>query len=389
MSTKIPCQWVGRCLLTGLVTAALASRCVLAQDSQGPVNSIYNFMFGAPAATAGTSSAAADRPASSLASDLSRPDPYSLSRNPVVLVSDQVASPPNQPAAPPEQQTPPPDQQKLGQAPEDYSHQFLRQESVLLKPGEWQLDVGINYTLFDHNYTNVAITQSGGQTITTAVDSRLTSRLLLVPLDSATASSTACRPSWTCLSAGPTCGEFVFRFRRASATGWASATSPRESRGWFTRAAVTADDPDVIATFALHRADGRRQSAARHPWCRPTPCWAKGSGSGSWNVLFIHTLDPLIVFYGFGSRHGVRRGMPTDSTSGPATNTSTAAASALPSTSGYLERGRDRLLHHRARTGRAADRRAWPWSRSRCGSGGHDCTAPLQAVFATPSWKSA
>ena len=49
------------------------------------------------------------------------------------------------------------DQEKFGVAPEDNSREFLRQESVLLKPCQWQFDIGLNYTIFDHRFTDIVV----------------------------------------------------------------------------------------------------------------------------------------------------------------------------------------------------------------------------------------
>ena len=50
---------------------------------------------------------------------------------------------------------------------------------ILLKPGDWQLDTGLNYTVFDHYFTGL---QQGPNNTITPVDERLRRRLLLMPL---------------------------------------------------------------------------------------------------------------------------------------------------------------------------------------------------------------
>ena len=66
--------------------------------------------------------------------------------------------------------------QKFGEAPEDHSLEFLRDQSIMLKEGQWQFDVGLNYTIPDHNFTQFAY--SGGTAISN-----------LFPLDSRDAAS--------------------------------------------------------------------------------------------------------------------------------------------------------------------------------------------------------
>ena len=71
------------------------------------------------------------------------------------------------------------DQGKIGQAPVDNTMQFLREQSILLKCGEWQFDIGLNYSLISQHYTQLASSISGP----VALDIQDRRRLLLMPLD--------------------------------------------------------------------------------------------------------------------------------------------------------------------------------------------------------------
>ncbi len=209
------------------------------------------------------------------------------------------------PVAPSSQPNIPTEQQKLGEAPEDYSHQFLRQESVLLRPGDWQLDIGINYTVFDHNYTNLAVGGSGGSSSVVPVDSRFTSRLLLMPLD---------------FRYG-----FLDRLQLFANVpfGWSNTENAFFGFDEFSNKGGIGDvtgglsylvckgrghsyQPDVIATLACTAptADVSPLQGILEP---PNTLLGQGFWFGSWNVLFVHTIDPVIIFYGFGSRHALMR----------------------------------------------------------------------------------
>ena len=63
-------------------------------------------------------------------------------------------------------------------------------------------------------------------------------------------------------------------------------------------------DPDVIATFSITSptADVNPLQGILEP---PGTLLGTGFWYGYWNVLFVHTVDPVILFYGFGSRHGL------------------------------------------------------------------------------------
>ncbi len=60
--------------------------------------------------------------------------------------------------------------------------------------------------------------------------------------------------------------------------------------------------PDVLATFGLTAPTGRTNGFVS---LIETPGTTLGQGfwAGFWNVLAVHTYDPVIVFYGVGSRH--------------------------------------------------------------------------------------
>ena len=60
--------------------------------------------------------------------------------------------------------------------------------------------------------------------------------------------------------------------------------------------------PDVLATFGFTAPTGRTNGFVG---IVETPGTTLGQGfwAGYWNVLAIHTYDPVVVFYGVGSRH--------------------------------------------------------------------------------------
>jgi hypothetical protein len=71
--------------------------------------------------------------------------------------------------------------EKLGTAPEDRTLEFLRTETVLLKPGESQCDVGVNY-LFSDNDFPILLTDGMGNIIGVS-DVRFLVRELTVPIE--------------------------------------------------------------------------------------------------------------------------------------------------------------------------------------------------------------
>jgi hypothetical protein len=219
--------------------------------------------------------------------------------------------PPNQPAAPnllpppnqpaPAPQTPPPADQKFGEKPQDYSQEFLRQESVLLKPGQWQFDLGFSYLTFFHDYTNLAL---AGNSIV-PVDSRLTRRLLLTQFD-ARYGLNDCWQAFVDVPFGWSNTEYSYAgsddFINAGGIGDVNA-----GVNWLVhKSCGQSCDPDIIATFGVTAptANVNPLQGIIEP---PNTALGQGFWFGYWNVTFIHTIDPLILFYGFGSRHGLPR----------------------------------------------------------------------------------
>src|SRR3972149_5736182 len=60
--------------------------------------------------------------------------------------------------------------------------------------------------------------------------------------------------------------------------------------------------PDIVATFGLTAPTGKG-NALLGILETPETTLGQGFWAAYWNVLFIHQYDPVILFYGFGSRH--------------------------------------------------------------------------------------
>jgi hypothetical protein len=187
-----------------------------------------------------------------------------------------------------------PSDQKLGEAPPDHHLEFLREQTVLLKPCEWQLDVGLTYLHADSTFTDIVPPNQ-------LVEAHIRQRLLYVPL-------------------GVRYGlcDRVQLFANAP-LGWANSEVSEPGAAVFfnnggigdTNAGATIQFqksdgrsccPDVLATFGMTAPTGRTNGFVS---ILETPGTTLGQGfwAGYWNVLVIHTYDPVVVFYGVGSRH--------------------------------------------------------------------------------------
>ncbi len=209
--------------------------------------------------------------------------------------------------APPQQTRPaadakstPPDQ-KFGEQPPDRSHEFLRKQDVLLHCGEWQFDVGFQYLIFSHDFTQLS--QVGN--LISAVDSRETRRLMIAPFDARYGIS----DSLQAFADVP----FGWSNTEISYPGFDDFTNQggigdmTVGLNWLVHKSCGCScDPDVVATFSFTAptANVNPLQGILEP---PNTLLGTGFLYGYWNVLFIHTVDPVILFYGFGSRHGFSR----------------------------------------------------------------------------------
>jgi hypothetical protein len=327
MDDKYGLQLSWRRVLIGCVVAALAVQCVEAQEMAWPASSFFQVvsdpstsqLSGLPAAsqlsglpggqqlswpTGSFFQVAYNEP---FPPDGSIPAPLiplpAITPNqtsPATSNPSVIPTPPATPAPAPSQ-NPPPADQKFGEKPQDYSQEFLRQESVLLKPGQWQFDLGLSYLNFFHDYTNLG--SAAGNIV--PVDSRITRRLLLAQLDARYGIDNDWQ-AFVNVPFGWSNTEYSFAgfddFVNAGGIG-----DINFGANWLVhKSCGQSCDPDIIATFGV-TAPTANVSPLQGIIEPPNSALGQGFWFGYWNVTFIHTIDPLILFYGFGSRHGLPR----------------------------------------------------------------------------------
>ena len=180
---------------------------------------------------------------------------------------------------------------------------FLRSQSVLLDPGERQIDVGMEYAVVDGFVFNVGADASppAGDNVTLTFRAR--QRLLLCPL------------TWRYgLS------ENVQVFQNIP-FGWSnsefalSGTAPPAFDEWSNRAGIgdvntgatmlvwdgCGDGPTVLATFAFTAPTGDADFFVAG--AVPNSRLGEGFWAVSSQLLVTQTLDPCVLFYGIGYRH--------------------------------------------------------------------------------------
>lgn len=178
----------------------------------------------------------------------------------------------------------------FGEEPEDYSRYFLRRQTVLLRPGDWRFDIGLTYAFAEDEFPLVV-----GPTV---VRAKQRQRLLLVPLE---------------LRYGLTRGVQLFvnvpfgwsntEFSFVGLDEFASSGGIGDVSAGATMLLRRAEEycPEVVGTVGFIAPTGE----ANLPLVLATP--ESRLGEGFWsayaNLLFIHTYDPVVLFYGFGARY--------------------------------------------------------------------------------------
>ena len=184
----------------------------------------------------------------------------------------------------------------LGREPVDNSLQFLRADTVLLKPGQCQWDYGLAYTLFDRTLPVVIQTAPDTATIELA---RFRRRELIVPLEVRYGFT---RRIQLFVNAPLGWSNTEFAFTSIDEFDNSGGIGDVVFGGTFLLRQGDHEISDAILTFACTAPTGQDPFA---PVVGLTPS-APALGGGTWNLasnlLFVKNYDPVVVFYGFGTR---------------------------------------------------------------------------------------
>jgi hypothetical protein len=181
--------------------------------------------------------------------------------------------------------------QTLGKAPEDYSLEFLRRQTVLLKPGQHQFDFGISYLIEDQQVP------VWFEELNDVANLRIRQRLLMVPFEIRYGLTPKIQ-LFTSFPVGWSNTEIavagVDDYDNVGGIGDVSAGfSTLLRRGY-------RHQPDVVGTFAFTAPTGNAGISLL--LLDPTSVLGDGFWALSADVLWIHSYDPVIVFYGLGAR---------------------------------------------------------------------------------------
>jgi len=189
----------------------------------------------------------------------------------------------------------------LGREPVDNSLQFLRASTVLLEPGQAQYDYGMTYSLFDQQIP-VFVTSGGG---TSVILARFRRREMLIPLEVRYGLT---RKIQLFLNApfGWSNNEFTAgAFEEFENDG---GLGDIIFGGTFLLRQGNHEKSDVIMTLATTAPTGQDPFAAASLLAPSAPALGGGTWSLASNVLFVRNYDPVVFFYGLGTRqHFLRK----------------------------------------------------------------------------------
>lgn len=182
----------------------------------------------------------------------------------------------------------------LGEAPEEPRLQFLRQQSILLDPGQYEIDITLQYSNDQADFTTAEVRNN----VLVLGEARRRQRLLVAPLEFRLGLSPVCQ-TFINVPFGWSSSEFSF----AGVDEFGNSVGIGDVSAGIIRQLVDGDEhcPSVLATFAFSAPTGESQLVT----ALATPGSALGEGffTLSAGLTFIQTYDPVVVFYGFGYRH--------------------------------------------------------------------------------------
>ncbi len=186
---------------------------------------------------------------------------------------------------------------KLGNKPEDNTLEFLRTQTVLLKPGDSQCDVGLNYFFTD---TSFPVLLTDGTNIVGVTDASFRVRQLTVPIEYRTGLTKRVQ-GFIGAPIGWSNTQLTFAqfedFRNDGGLGDLNFGLTMQLKD----AAV--DCPYWVATVSGTAPTGGDPFTGIAGLAPSAPSLGQGFWSLTGTLLFIQPYDPVVLFYGLGMEH--------------------------------------------------------------------------------------
>jgi hypothetical protein len=192
--------------------------------------------------------------------------------------------------------------EQLGEEPEDNTLEFLRTETVLLKPGDTQCDVGLNYLLTETEFPILLADDMGNIIGVDEVSFRI--RELTLPIEYR-------------MGLHPRVQGFI-----GAPVGWSNTQLALDSFEAFQNDGgfgdidfgltmqlheATANKPYVIANISATAPTGGDPFSAAVGLAPTAPSLGQGFWSVSGSLLCIKPYDPVVFFYGIGTERFFER----------------------------------------------------------------------------------
>lgn len=184
--------------------------------------------------------------------------------------------------------------ESLGSEPENVGILFLRTQTVLLKPRQWQFDTGLSYTIAESDFP-VAVVDGFG-TVTGVTEGRIRQRLLMVPFE-ARYGLTRRIQLFLAAPVGYSNTETAYggvdNYLDTGGIGDVSfGLSAQLIPG-------TSCRPELVGTFGVTSPTGDASLATT--LLTPEAALGEGFWGFTGNLLWVRNYDPVVVFYGVGA----------------------------------------------------------------------------------------
>jgi len=188
--------------------------------------------------------------------------------------------------------------EKLGDAPTSSTLEFLRQEAILLKPGEHQVDWGLSYSVYNLNAALPVVNKSGD--IVGVANERIRLQLMTIPFAVRYGLCDGLQ-AYVNLPLGWSNDEQTTDTGDSHTNNFVSMGDISAGLNYQIMKSCGAYVPDVIASLGFIAPTGHATFATS--LLAPNSALGQGFWDITASILAVHTIDPVIFYYGAGYVH--------------------------------------------------------------------------------------
>ncbi len=188
--------------------------------------------------------------------------------------------------------------EKLGDAPTSSTLEFLRQEAILLKPGEHQVDWGLSYSVYNLNAALPVVNKSGD--IVGVANERIRLQLMTIPFAVRYGLCDGLQ-AYVNLPLGWSNDETTTDTGESHTNNFVSMGDISAGLNYQIMKGCGAYVPDVIASLGFIAPTGHATFATS--LLAPNSALGQGFWDITASILAVHTIDPVIFYYGAGYVH--------------------------------------------------------------------------------------